>query len=169
METNDKAAALQELHAARSHPVDEAQRLEELKTVAFIKEQRRDIDIITNKIEEFSRAHYLPEREKQLVLTYLVNATMWLGQTLNRLNQPNPYPESKNPASPVIEPAADGLKFGNLMVTETGGTRIFDTYDVRPSEIAQFADEKKRTGFMVESFQNEPGGRNFTVKWWRQP
>jgi hypothetical protein len=29
---------------------------------------------------------------------------------LKRLNQPNPYPESKDPTSIKIEPTADGLK-----------------------------------------------------------
>jgi hypothetical protein len=36
---------------------------------------------------------------------------MWLGMDLKRLNQPDPYPESKNPNSMKIEPTADNLKF----------------------------------------------------------
>ena len=42
---------------------------------------------------------------------------MWLGMDLKAINEENPspetanpYPQSYNPASPVIEPTADGLK-----------------------------------------------------------
>ena len=36
---------------------------------------------------------------------------MWLGMDLKRLNEPNPYPSSKDPSTgSVIEPTADGLK-----------------------------------------------------------
>jgi len=42
---------------------------------------------------------------------------MWLGMDLKAINEEspsdetaNPYPQSYNPESPVIEPTADGLK-----------------------------------------------------------
>ena len=39
---------------------------------------------------------------------------MWLGMDLKRLNQPNPYPSSKDPSTgSKIEPTADGLKLSN--------------------------------------------------------
>lgn len=55
-------------------------------------------------------------RERSLAITKLQEAIMWLGMDLKAINEenpgslPNPYPESYNPDSPVIEPTADGLK-----------------------------------------------------------
>jgi len=57
----------------------------------------------------------LPTRERNLAITKAQEAIMWLGMDLKRINveyggAENPYPESYNPTSPVIEPTADGLK-----------------------------------------------------------
>lgn len=50
-------------------------------------------------------------RERDIAITKLQEAIMWLGMDLKRLNEtPNPYPESYNPNSSKIEPTADGLK-----------------------------------------------------------
>ena len=49
-------------------------------------------------------------RERSLTITKLQEAIMWLGMDLKRLNEPNPYPNSKNPENLKIEPTADGLK-----------------------------------------------------------
>lgn len=49
-------------------------------------------------------------RERSIAITKLQEAVMWLGMDLKALGTPNPYPESCNPDSPVIEPTADGLK-----------------------------------------------------------
>ncbi len=38
------------------------------------------------------------------------DAIMRLGMVLKCIGNPSPYPESYNPASPVVEPTADGLK-----------------------------------------------------------
>jgi hypothetical protein len=57
-----------------------------------------------------------PSRERSIAITKLQEAIMWLGMDLKAINEenpgasPSPYPESYNPASPVIEPTADGLK-----------------------------------------------------------
>ena len=70
------------------------------------KRLRKELD---KKIQEIKM---LPSsRERSLSITKLQEAVMWLGMDLKRLNQPNPYPESKNPNSMKIEPTADGLKF----------------------------------------------------------
>lgn len=55
-------------------------------------------------------AYIRSSRERALAITKLQEAIMWLGMDLKAQNTPNPYPESYNPASPVIEPTADGLK-----------------------------------------------------------
>jgi hypothetical protein len=51
-----------------------------------------------------------PSRERALCITKLQEAIMWLGMDLKRLNEPNPYPHSYDPTSPVVDPTADGLK-----------------------------------------------------------
>lgn len=56
------------------------------------------------------------EADSFTIEEYLTEAVMWLGMDLKAYNEahpgtsPNPYPESKNPASDRIEPTADGLK-----------------------------------------------------------
>lgn len=75
------------------------------KEVPAIKQLRKDTDDIIQRVRELE-----PCRETSLVITKLQEAVMWLGMDLKRLNQPNPYPESKNPESMRIEPTADGLK-----------------------------------------------------------
>ena len=75
------------------------------KEVPAIKQLRKDTDDIIQRVRELE-----PCRETSLVITKLQEAVMWLGMDLKRLNQPNPYPESKNPESMRIESTADGLK-----------------------------------------------------------
>ena len=75
------------------------------KEVPAIKQLRKDTDDIIQRVRELE-----PCREVSLVITKLQEAVMWLGMDLKRLNQPDPYPESKNPDSMKIEPTADGLK-----------------------------------------------------------
>ena len=75
------------------------------KEVPAIKQCRKDIDEIIQKVRDLESC-----RETSLVITKLQEAVMWLGMDLKRLNQPTPYPESKNPNSMRIEPTADGLK-----------------------------------------------------------
>ena len=48
--------------------------------------------------------------ERTLAITKLQEAAMWLGMDLKRLNEANPYPNSKDPSNTKIEPTADGLK-----------------------------------------------------------
>lgn len=71
------------------------------------KQLRKDLD---EKIQEVKS---LPSsRERSLAITKLQEAVMWLGMDLKRLNEPNPYPSSKDPSTGAkIEPTADGLKF----------------------------------------------------------
>jgi len=48
--------------------------------------------------------------ERDLAMVRLKECIMWLGMDLKRLGGPNPYPESYNPDSPVVEQTADGLE-----------------------------------------------------------
>ena len=70
------------------------------------KQLRKDLD---EKIQEVKN---LPaSRERSLAITKLQEAVMWLGMDLKRLNEEDPYPHGKDPASgDVIDQTADGLK-----------------------------------------------------------
>ena len=69
------------------------------------KELRRDLDAQIQKVKSLP-----PSRERSITITKLQEAVMWLGMDLKRLNEPNPYPNSKDPSNTKIEPTADGLK-----------------------------------------------------------
>lgn len=71
----------------------------------FDKQLRKDLDALLQKLQEADKS-----RERSIAITKLQEAIMWLGMDLKRLGTPNPYPESKNPESPVVHPTADGLK-----------------------------------------------------------
>jgi len=46
-------------------------------------------------------------RYGKLAVTNIEAGCMWIGQVLKGLDTPNPYPESKNSRSSVVEPTAD--------------------------------------------------------------
>jgi hypothetical protein len=50
------------------------------------------------------------QRQHRLSVESLEGAIMRQGMVLKAIGNPTPYPESYNPASPVVEPTADGLK-----------------------------------------------------------
>src|ERR1044072_2295243 len=68
------------------------------------KQLRVDLDAQLQKLKLLP-----PSRERAISITKLQEAIMWLGMDLKRLNEPNPYPDSYNPANTVIAPTADGL------------------------------------------------------------
>ena len=77
------------------------------KEVPAIKELRKDIDDVIQRVRNLDSC-----RETSIAITKLQEAVMWLGMDLKRLNQPNPYPSSKDPSTGTqIEPTADNLKF----------------------------------------------------------
>jgi hypothetical protein len=65
-------------------------------------------------------------RELALVRTKIEEAILWAGMRLKAINDaepgvaPDPYPESRNPASPVVEPASDGV-FNDPPMTAPAG------------------------------------------------
>jgi len=74
--------------------------------VVMNKTARVDIDKQIQVVKSMA-----PSRERSICITKLQEAVMWLGMDLKRLNEPNPYPNSKDPSNAKIEPTADGLKF----------------------------------------------------------
>ena len=77
------------------------------KTVEIpaIKQLRKYIDNVIQRVKALD-----PCREVDICITKLQEAVMWLGMDLKRLNEPDPYPTSKDPNDMTIHPTADGLK-----------------------------------------------------------
>lgn len=89
--------------------------------IAETKQARKDLDLTLQFVKlmsgepvglvarDPSRARH--SRERSLAITKIQEAIMWLGMDLKAIGEtPNPYPHSYDPASPVIDPTADGLK-----------------------------------------------------------
>ena len=74
---------------------------------AQTKQWRKDLDETLQKIKTSDRK----SGERSNAITKIQEAIMWLGMDLKDIGEtPNPYPQSYDPASPAIEPTADGLK-----------------------------------------------------------
>lgn len=88
--------------------------------IAQTKQLRKELDQVIQNLRRHSDKNFTGERspdhvvrasrERSLALTKMQEAVMWLGMDLKEMGTPNPYPQSYNPESPVIEPTADGLK-----------------------------------------------------------
>lgn len=71
-----------------------------------IKQLRKDIDDIIQRVKKLDSC-----KEVSICITKLQEAVMWLGMDLKRINDTNPYPNSKDPSTGnKIEPTADNLK-----------------------------------------------------------
>lgn len=93
---------------------------QENHAIAQTKQLRKDLDETLQILKKFSENDYTGSRapdqvvrgsrERSLAVTKIQEAIMWLGMDLKAIGTPNPYPNSYNPESPVIDPTADGLK-----------------------------------------------------------
>ncbi len=110
--------------------MDEQEPEQELTEVSQTKQYRKDLDEVLQRLkldsdttrERTSRRVIRGSRERSLAITKIQEAIMWLGMDLKAQSEEaraagylltnciNPYPESYNPNSQVIEPTADGLK-----------------------------------------------------------
>ncbi len=96
-----------------------------LEAITTAKQFRKDADELLQRMKE----HILPLKLKQentaeesfvdsgeviaqhiLSTRDLESCIMRQGMALKYIGNPDPYPESRNPESPVVEPTADGLK-----------------------------------------------------------
>lgn len=90
---------------------------------ADTKQFRKELDDVLQRIKKAMDHTDMPSKgivpvsgarashERSLAVTKIQEAIMWLGMDLKDIGvTPNPYPHSYDPASPVIEPTADGLK-----------------------------------------------------------
>lgn len=73
--------------------------------VKKIKQCRVELDAALQNVRNLDSC-----RESSIAITKIQEAIMWLGMDLKRIGNDNPYPESYNPESSVVEPTADGLK-----------------------------------------------------------
>lgn len=79
----------------------------EYNPIIHNKQLRKDVDAIIQQLKNSSRQ----SRERSLSITKLQEGVMWLGMDLKALNEPTPYPNSKDPSTGnKIDPTADGLK-----------------------------------------------------------
>lgn len=99
--------------------------------VAQTKQFRQDLDKVLQRIKRDSELDpsvtgsdgrpaipmgYRASQERSYAIKKLQEAIMWLGMDLKAMSEEgttgcvNPYPQSYNPDSPVIEKTADGLK-----------------------------------------------------------
>lgn len=96
------------------YPMDKQPSEAALSAIRQTKQLRKDLD---EQIQNLRKAQLeRNSRERSLTLTKLQEAVMWLGMDLKAIDEanpgtaPNPYPESKNPDSPRVEPTSEGLK-----------------------------------------------------------
>ena len=99
--------------------------------ISDTKQFRKDLDEVLSELKQATSPQFNPDaqdgkyyppgyrssRERSITITKIQEAIMWLGMDLKAINEEtpseattNPYPQSYNPESPVIEPTADGLK-----------------------------------------------------------
>jgi hypothetical protein len=78
--------------------------------ITDVKFFRRELDFLVNRMAVVLTPTTEETRE---AVKKVKEGVMWLGLELKRIGEANPYPDSKNPANTVINPTADGLKFGS--------------------------------------------------------
>ena len=96
-----------------------------LNAIATAKQFRKDADELLQRMKEHKAllisGPILPlddgnTDQGEVVAQHILSirdleaCIMRQGMALKYIGNPNPYPESKNPESPVVEPTADGLK-----------------------------------------------------------
>jgi hypothetical protein len=96
-----------------------------LEAIAAAKTFRRDADELLQRMKEhridiMRRARAQPETsfedsseviaQHTISIRDLESCIMRQGMALKYIGNPDPYPESRDPASPVVAPTADGLK-----------------------------------------------------------
>jgi len=82
-----------------------------MSLITDVKQLRQDGDAIIQRVRNLGTLPASAYGEQQHAITKFQEGVMWLGMVLKALNEPNPYPSSKNPSTgDVIEPTADNLK-----------------------------------------------------------
>ena len=74
--------------------------------IAGSKRFRVALDNVLQQIKNSERT----SRERNIAITKIQEAIMWLGMDLKDLGNENPYPNSYNPNNTIVDKTADGLK-----------------------------------------------------------
>jgi len=86
------------------------------------KQFRKDADELLQRMKQHKQAlteeriNSIADDKGEVIAQHVIsilaleNCIMRQGMVLKNIGNPTPYPESYNPASPVVEPTADGLK-----------------------------------------------------------
>lgn len=95
--------------------------MNQIELIAAAKQFRKDADELLQRMK--LHKHVLmqcdpnePQDKGEAIAQHILSfrdlesAIMRQGLVLKHIGNPDPYPESKNPASPIVEPTADGLK-----------------------------------------------------------
>lgn len=113
MDRNEAVGMAQKNVAERFVALDVTNIFEELKaatTNGIVGESKACRKALDEVIQYLRNSQRLSD-ERDMSITKIQEAIMWLGMDLKDIGAtPNPYPESYNAASPVVEPTADGLK-----------------------------------------------------------
>lgn len=71
-----------------------------------VSQTKRLRSVIKDLVAELNAGNSRKSRSRALTITKLEEASMWLGKDLQELNEPNPYPNSTDQRSPVIDQTA---------------------------------------------------------------
>ena len=107
----------------------------------------------------------MPSREIAVAITAAQNAKMWLGQVLKTLDQPNPYPDSKNAANTKIEPTAD-VYSGNIDSVLQGLSHIQQVKMLRQKLTASYEGLEEKQEELQANSELDGIGYHATVKAW---
>lgn len=95
-----------------------------LEAIAKSKTFRKKADELLQEMKEHRRAFMAADTKMltecsdcieaashmQISINHIEDAIMRQGMALKYIGNPDPYPQSKDPSSSVVEPTADGLK-----------------------------------------------------------
>ena len=113
MDRNEAVGMAKKNVAERFVALDVTNIFEELKaatTNGIVGESKACRKALDEVIQYLRNSQRLSD-ERDMSITKIQEAIMWLGMDLKDIGAtPNPYPESYNAASPVVEQTADGLK-----------------------------------------------------------
>lgn len=95
--------------------------MEKLKAIELAKTYRKEADDLLQRMkihrDDMIRTNVCDAIDQKEVIAQhilsirdLESAIMRQGMALKYIGNPDPYPESRNPDSPVVAPTADGLK-----------------------------------------------------------
>ena len=140
----------------KPEPIRESIPTEELKEIP--KDLASDIRYLRLQVDHIYNSCHLVNKSPEIVkaMDSLLIAKAWMGKMLQAIGEQNPYAESHNPQSPVIEKAADETTSNMLSVfesenvmTQTGRVKYLRSMISETGSIARIVISGKE-GYNVE-------------------